>query len=80
MSRPTDDAKARFTEADVEIGKAGLRLKAIKPNANDRDRQEAELDLWRGQWLTNKGLIDLATGLRATYILLEEVKALLLKK
>ncbi len=80
MSRPTDDAKARFTEADMEIGKAGIKLKGVKPAAGDEARHEAELDLWRGLWLTNKGLIDLATGLRATYMLLEEVKSLLLKK
>jgi hypothetical protein len=80
MSRPTDDAKANFTQADMEIVKAGLKLKAIKPAPADQARHEAELDLWRGLWLTNKGLIDLSTGLRATYMLLEEVKLLLLRK
>ena len=80
MSRPTDEAKARFTEADMEIAKAGMRLKVVKPAPGDEARHEAELDLWRGLWLTNKGLIDLATGLRATYMLLEEVKSLLVKK
>ncbi len=80
MSRPTDDAKANFTQADMEIVKAGLKLKAVKPAPGDEARHEAELDLWRGLWLTNKGLIDLSTGLRATYMLLEEVKLLLLRK
>ena len=80
MSRPTDDAKAKFTNADMEIAKAGLRLRAIKPAPGDEARHEADLDLWRGLWLTNKGLIDLAIGLRATYMLLEEVKLLLQRK
>jgi hypothetical protein len=81
MARPTDNAKQRFTEADMHIGQAGAKLKALKaPNGFDEERHQAELDMWRGLWLTNQGLIDLATGLRATYMLLEEVKALLLKR
>ena len=80
MSRPTDDAKANFTQADMEIVKAGMKLRAIKPAPGDEARHEADLDLWRGLWLTNKGLIDLSTGLRATYMLLEEVKTLLQRR
>ncbi len=80
MSRPTENAKFNFDQADTFIAQAGLKLKAVKPPAGDEARHEAELDMWRGLWLTNKGLIDLSTGLRATYILLEEVKRLLLSK
>jgi len=80
MSRPTDDAKLNFDQADSFIAQAGVRLSAVKPPPGDEDRHQAELDMWRGLWLTNKGLIDLSTGLRATYILLEEVKHLLSKK
>lgn len=79
MSRPTDDAKAFFTEADANIGKAGLKLRALKPS-DDQARREAEIDMWRGLWYTNRGLIDLSTGLRATYMLLEEVQRSLSKK
>jgi hypothetical protein len=74
MPRPTDEAKANFTEADALIAKAGVRLRAVKPSPGDQARHEAELDMWRGLWLTNKGLIDLSTGLRATYMLLEELR------
>ena len=81
MPRPTDNAKARFIEADVNIGQAGVKLKGLKATAGfDEERHQAELDMWRGLWLTNQGLIELATGLRATYMLLEEVKALLTKR
>ncbi len=80
MSRPTDNAKMNFDAADMHIGQAGIKLKGIKPPPGFEARHEAELDMWRGLWLTNKGLVDLATGLRATYILLEEVKQLLLQK
>lgn len=80
MSRPTDDAKASFTEADTYIGRAGIRLAAVKPPAGEEARYQADLDLWRGLWLTNKGLIELSTGLRATYILLEDVRRQLSKK
>ena len=81
MTRPTEQAKARFTEADLHIGQAGVKLKAAKPPPGyDEVRHEAELDMWRGLWIANQGLMDLATGLRATYMLLEEVKALLQKK
>jgi hypothetical protein len=74
MSRPTDDAKDNFTQADSFIARAGLKLLGTKPPAGEEARHQAELDMWRGLWLTNKGLIDLSTGLRATYILLEEVR------
>jgi hypothetical protein len=80
MSRPTDDAKSNFAQADTFIAQAGLRLRAVNPTPDDRARHEAELDMWRGLWLTNKGLIDLSTGLRATYILLEEVQRSLSKR
>ena len=81
MARPTESAKQRFTEADMYIAQAGTKLKALKATDGfDEERHQAELDMWRGLWITNQGLIDLATGLRATYILLEEVKALLRKK
>jgi len=81
MARPTESAKQRFTEADMYIAQGGAKLKALKPpDGFDQERHQAELDMWRGLWITNQGLIDLATGLRATYILLEEVKALLRKK
>ena len=79
MSRPTDDAKDNFTEADSHR-RAGLKLLGTKPPAGDEARHQAELDMWRGLWLTNKGLIDLSTGLRATYILLEEVRRDLSRK
>ena len=81
MARPTESAKQRFTEADIYIAQGGAKLKALKaPDGFDQERHQAELDMWRGLWITNQGLIDLATGLRATYIVLEEVKALLRKK
>lgn len=80
MSRPTDDAKENFTQADVYIAQAGLKLRAVRPPLGDEARHESELDMWRGLWLTNKGLIDLNTGLRATYILLEEVQRSLSKR
>jgi hypothetical protein len=74
MSRPTDSAKSYFEQADQFIGKAGLRLSAAKPTEADQARHDSELDLWRGLWMTNKGLIELSTGLRATYILLEDIQ------
>jgi len=80
MSRPTDEAKLNFTQADTFIAQAGLKLRAVKPAPDDQARHEAELDMWRGLWLTNKGLIDLSTGLRATYMLLEEVQRSLSKR
>ena len=81
MTRPTDSAKAKFTEADMHIAQAGVKLKAVNaPAGFDETRHLAELDMWRGLWLMNQGLIDLATGLRATYMLLEDVKASLPKR
>jgi len=80
MSRPTDDANKSFTEADTFIGRAGTKLVATKPPAGEEARHQAELDMWRGLWLTNQGLIHLSTGLRATYILLEEVRRELSRK
>jgi hypothetical protein len=81
MTRPTDSAKANFTEADLHIAQAGIRLKAVTATKGfDEERHQAELDMWRGLWIMNKGLIDLATGLRATYMLLEEIKLSLPKK
>jgi hypothetical protein len=81
MTRPTDSAKDNFTIADTHIAMAGIKLKGvIAPQGFDETRHQAELDMWRGLWIMNKGLIDLATGLRATYMLLEEVKASLPRK
>jgi hypothetical protein len=81
MTRPTDSAKAKFSEADLYIARAGLKLKGVSaPQGFDEARHLAELDMWRGLWIMNGGLIDLATGLRATYMLLEEIKASLPKK
>ena len=80
MPRPTDDAKSNFADADTFIAQAGLKLRSVNPTPQDRARHEAELDMWRGLWLTNKGLIDLSTGVRATYMLLEQVQRSLSKK
>jgi hypothetical protein len=81
MTRPTDSAVDNFNEADKHIAWAGVKLVAVQaPEGFDETRHQAELDMWRGLWVMNKGLIDLATGLRATYMLLEEVKASLPRK
>ena len=74
MGRPTENAIGLFTQADKSIAEAGLKLKAVIPSAGDRARHDAELAMWRGLWFTNQGLIELSSGLRATYMLLEEIQ------
>jgi len=75
MARPTESAKAHFATA----------LSAAQNAAQYLNKEPgAAVDLQRGSYdqavaLAHlaRGLSDLATGLRATYMLLEEVKAAL---
>jgi hypothetical protein len=70
MTRPTDDAHDFFDEALKHIEIAGHQLATSAPT----DKGVADLELARGFWELTKGLQSLTTGLRATYILLEQVK------
>lgn len=72
MARPTDDAINNFTLAGQHIKTAGQR---IKHNPSVADKQFADNELAYGLFYIAAGLSALSTGLRATYILLEEVKA-----
>jgi len=78
MARPTDEAIAFFDEAEKHITQAGLKLHNLK--LSDTDRQLVDLEIARGLWTMAGGLSKLSTGLRATYILLEEVKAAIDKR
>jgi hypothetical protein len=78
MARPTEDAIAKFRQAAfwADSGKSMLSQIGVGGGAQtDRDMEKgfkhAQLNAMIE--LAN-GLSDLATGLRATYILLEEVK------
>jgi hypothetical protein len=73
MARPTDEAIAFFDEAERRITSAGLKLH--NQNLSDADRQFVDLEIARGLWTMAAGLSKMSTGLRATYILLEQVKA-----
>jgi len=70
MSRPTEDAEAKFQQARVVLGHSILKIPADSENVAQNGA------------LINiaEGLIHLSVGLRATYILLEDVKRLLQQK
>jgi hypothetical protein len=75
MTRPTDDAHTFFDDALKHIEIAGHRLATLQSGAGDpSDKGVADLELAPGFWDLTKGLQSLTTGLRATHILLEEVK------
>ncbi len=72
--RPTDNAKGKFILAWSHAGEANRLLGRLPPGSNQLD------DKQRGAWLLAsavsdmaKGLEHLSSGLRATYLLLEEV-------
>ena len=78
MARPTEDAIEKFKKAAfwaesgksmlMQIGVGGGQETDIRMDKGARHAQfNAMMDL-------ANGMVDLATGLRATYILLEEVK------
>lgn len=71
MARPTEDAIDNFRLAEQHIKTAGTR---IKNNPSPADKQFADNELAYGLYYIAAGLGALSTGLRATYILLEEVK------
>ena len=64
--RPTDSAKSNFRIAQDSYRRAGRG-----------DAKDFQLFTEAGNIRLCEGLIDLGTGLRATYLLLEEVKGLL---
>jgi hypothetical protein len=67
MARPTDAAIDHFGHAILLMRNVGARR-----GGDEADREEA-----RAVEAALRGLQDFARGLRATYILLEEVKGLL---
>jgi hypothetical protein len=73
MPRPTDAANLRF----VQAGKHGLAVKdLIMQNPSDPVQHAAALVIL-GQALAEiaVGMAEVSTGLRATYILLEQVQS-----
>jgi hypothetical protein len=75
MTRPTDEAHTFFDDALKHIEVAGHRLATLQGGGgNAGDKAVADLELARGLWDLTQGLQHLTTGLRATYILLEEVR------
>jgi hypothetical protein len=77
MSRPTDDAHKFFGDALTHIEIAGHRLALPPASGKMDDKHTADLELARDFWDLTMGMQSLTVGLRATYILLEEVKILL---
>lgn len=78
MSRPTDEAIGLFDSAETYFKNSGMKL--LNQNLSAAERQNADNDALRGFWSMAAGLSKLSTGMRATYILLEEVKASLEKR
>ena len=70
MARPTEDARYFFLSAERNANSAIIRLGAF-PATNDLLVQKESL---QAIWSLAVGLEHLSVGLRATYILLEEVK------
>jgi hypothetical protein len=70
MARPTELAESYFRQAQGSFTRG-----VLKGSAQSGD--SVELQLAAGLVNAMEGLVHLSTGLRATYILLEEVKGLL---
>jgi hypothetical protein len=70
MTRPTESAINEFHVVRQHSGRAFIRIPVGDPNAEIALAIKSLAD----------GLINLSTGLRATYMLLEEVKGLLQKQ
>jgi hypothetical protein len=70
MARPTDDAKDFFLAAESNANSAIIRLGAFPATTE----QLIQKELLQAIWSLAVGSEHLSVGLRATYILLEEVK------
>lgn len=70
MARPTEDAIHWFQAANRNANSAIIRLGAFPAT----DEQLVQKELLQAIWSMAIGLEHLSVGLRATYILLEEVK------
>jgi hypothetical protein len=70
--RPTDAAMAKFKQARLEAIHAGFA--AAKAAGQGDTGAGTWVHLANAQQLTAEGLMDLATGIRAVYILLEKVQ------
>jgi len=74
--RPTDNAKAHFAHASQRASEAERLISILQRGNNPPpldDRQRGEVALANAIYYIAWGLKDLSTGLRATYVLLEEV-------
>jgi hypothetical protein len=75
--RPTDRAIEYFTEAGQRAGEAGRNFSTLSMQGGQLrqadDHQRAEMALARSVETIAWGLRHLSIGLRATYILLDEV-------
>jgi hypothetical protein len=73
MGRPTEDAKSKFDNAALGAKQVSGMLSSRKALTPDEEiiykRYEMSMT-----WQLARGLSDMATGLRATYILLEEMR------
>ena len=72
MAKPTEQAQKHFDYA-VRAAKMATQFWE-KPNPTDGDKQLGEYNQATAVAHLAKGLSELAVGLRATYILLEEVR------
>ena len=73
MAKPTEDAEKFFQSAESNANFAIIRLGAFPATAD----QLVQKELLQAIWSMAVGLEHLSVGLRATYILLEEVKGLI---
>lgn len=75
MSKPTEMAKTRFDYANRAAKEAAAALD--KKSATPADIQQSSYNQAAALAHVARGLGDLAVGVRATYILLEEIKGML---
>ena len=73
MARPTEEAKHQF--AQVEKWAARAQSSYGTPGTNASDKVRADREAMRALIAMASGLSHLSDGLRATYILLEQVKS-----
>jgi hypothetical protein len=72
--RPTDLAKNHFNEARRAGERANRAIREVSPGGSLNKQEAAIADIARGVEELGWGLYRLAEGIRATYILLEEVR------